>query len=156
MTEQKKGFNNTSEISNEKEVEITVKGIHKNQEDDDIIETITKGIYYEKNNKIYISYLDTSLDNVKTVVKINSKKVSVIRFGLTNTNLIFEKNITHKMPYETPYGVFEICSKTNDISINRSINNIEVVVDYYMEIDDMIISDNIFYINIKQIEHINE
>lgn len=132
----------------EREVLITVKGIHGNTEEDDIIEVTTKGKYVEKNHKIYVTYVDTSLDNVKTTIKISNEKVSVLRFGTTNTNLVFEEGITHTMPYETPYGLFQIDSKTNSIDISKLKDKIEVKVDYYMEINNISVDNNIFYVKI--------
>lgn len=133
----------------EKEVLLKIKGTHGSADEKEIIEVEAKGQYIEKNNKIYVTYVDTSLDNVKTTIKISNKKISVLRFGVTNANLVFEKGITHTMPYETPYGLFQIDSRTDSIKVCKDEKQIEVNVNYYMEINNMPVENNIF--NIKMI-----
>jgi uncharacterized beta-barrel protein YwiB (DUF1934 family) len=121
-----------------KNVLIKVKGIQGSLVEDDAIEMITTGQYYEKNGKTYIKYEDTALDEdavTSTTIKIDEAQVSVLRFGATNTQLIFEKNQEHFTPYETPFGVFEIFLRTTDIQFHREFDKVTLNVAYNIEVN---------------------
>lgn len=123
-----------------KDVLITIKGIQGNLLEDDTIEMMTTGSFYEKGDKFYIQYIDTALDieqETKTSIKMNPEKVSITRFGATNTHMIFEKGISHFSPYETPFGVFEIKTHTNDIQLVMTDTDLKLEVEYILEIDKM-------------------
>lgn len=123
-----------------KDVLITIKGIQGNVLEDDEIEMMTTGFFYEKGDKFYIQYIDTALDTeqeTKTSIKMNSERVSITRFGATNTHMIFEKGISHFSPYETPFGIFEIKTHTNDIQLEITDTDLRLAVEYILEIDKM-------------------
>ncbi|PKM52610.1 MAG: DUF1934 domain-containing protein [Firmicutes bacterium HGW-Firmicutes-7] len=121
-----------------KDVLITIKGIQGDLLDNEKIEMMTTGSFYEKNGKYYIHYIDTSLDSeveTKTSVKMNSKKVSITRFGATSTHMIFEEGISHYTPYETPFGIFEIKTHTNNIQLEKMETSLKLTVEYILEIN---------------------
>ncbi|PKM94833.1 MAG: DUF1934 domain-containing protein [Firmicutes bacterium HGW-Firmicutes-1] len=121
-----------------KDVLITVKGIQGDVLDSEKIEMITTGSFYEKNDKYYIHYIDTALDSeveTKTSVKMNSNKVSITRFGATSTHMIFEEGVSHYAPYETPFGIFEIKTHTNKISLEKNETSLKLAVEYLLEIN---------------------
>ncbi|MBC7958606.1 MAG: DUF1934 domain-containing protein [Vallitaleaceae bacterium] len=123
-----------------KEVLISIKGIQGDLLDDEKIEMITTGSFYEKNEKFYVQYIDHVLDSeveTKTSIKMNSEKVSITRFGATNTHMIFEKGISHFSPYETPFGIFEIKTHTNSIQLEMTDTDLKLAVEYVLEIDKM-------------------
>lgn len=121
-----------------KDVIIKVKGIQGGLASDDAIEMITTGQYFEKKGKSYIKYEDTSLDETQvtsTTIKIDQNKVSILRFGATNTQMIFEKNQEHISPYETPFGLFEIMLRTNEVLLTKDEKNLSLTVDYTIDIN---------------------
>jgi uncharacterized beta-barrel protein YwiB (DUF1934 family) len=121
-----------------KEVLVKVKGIQGSIVEDDTIEMITTGLYYEKGGKTYIKYEDTALDNesvTSTTIKIEDNQVSVLRFGATNTQMIFEKDKEHFSPYETPFGIFEIVLRTTAIHVKRESDKMTLNVDYNIEVN---------------------
>lgn len=123
-----------------KNVLITIKGIQGDLLDSEKIEMMTTGTFYEKNGKYFIHYLDTSLDSeteTKTTVKIHDNKVSITRYGGASTHMIFEKGVSHFTPYETPLGIFEIRTHTNSIHIEKQDANLQVQVEYILEINKM-------------------
>lgn len=121
-----------------KHVIIKVKGIQGGLASDDTIEMITTGFYYEKDGKSYIKYEDTSLDEdqaTSTTIKVDHEQVSILRFGATNTQMIFEKNQEHFSPYETPFGLFELTIRTKDVVLVKEEDNITLTVDYTIDIN---------------------
>lgn len=131
-------------------VKIHVIGIQSDlSEDDDTIELITTGSWYQKNNKNYLLYTDTTLlDSVetKTRVSFDDKTVSIIRNGGTNTHLVFEDGVCHIIPYETPFGLFEMVSTTKSIVILQSDSFIDLKVVYHLELNQMDMGLNTFHI----------
>lgn len=123
-----------------KNVLIKIKGIQSDLLENEKIEMMTTGTYYEKNGSFYIHYMDTALDSeveTKTSVKISHNKVSITRFGGANTHMIFEEGVSHFTPYETPFGIFEIRTHTNSIQLDKKDTHLKLEVDYILEINKM-------------------
>lgn len=117
--------------------------------DDDTIELITTGSWYQKNGKNYLLYTDTTLiDSIetKTRVTFDTKTVSIIRQGGTNTHLVFENDTRHIIPYETPFGLFEMVSTTKSIEIKENDYFIDLKVVYHLELNQADMGLNVFHI----------
>src|ERR1035437_6045267 len=91
-----------------KDVLITIKGMHTNEDDNDEIELMTIGKLTEKNGKQYITYHeseDIGLSNVKTVLKVDSdRSVTLTRTGAMRSRLTIEKGQRHFCHYNTGFG----------------------------------------------------
>lgn len=136
----------------EKDVKIIIKGIQSDLMDDEKIEMITMGKYYEKNGKTYIVYQDVELNeeqSTKTTVKISDRQVSILRYGTASTHLIFEEGTEHITPYETPFGMVEVLSKTREIDLVREPNRLYLNIVYYLEINQMSMGNNTFSIEVQ-------
>lgn len=121
-----------------KEVIIKVKGIQGSFMEEEAIEMITTGQYYQKSGKIYIKYEDSALDEdqiTSTTIKIDEDQVSILRFGATNTQMIFEKEKDHYTPYETPFGLFELMLRTKDIQLKEDADHMTLAVDYTIDVN---------------------
>ena len=133
---------------------ITVKGNQNASSEDELIEMQTTGKWFTKDNKDYIFYNDTELIEsveTKTRVTIDGNTVSIIRKGGTNTHLVFEKGITHMIPYETPFGVLDMVSSTKDIQVSRKLDSIELTVLYSLEMNQQDMGPSSFYICAKRL-----
>lgn len=134
-----------------KDVLVKVRGIQGSLVEDDTIEMITTGLYYERNGKTYIKYEDTSLDEdttTSTTIKIATNQVSVLRHGATNTQMIFEKNKEHFTPYETPFGIFEIVLRTTDIQVDREEDKMVLNVAYNIEVNHSGVTESQFIVEV--------
>jgi uncharacterized beta-barrel protein YwiB (DUF1934 family) len=133
---------------------ITVKGNQNASSEDELIEMQTTGKWFTKDNKDYIFYNDTELIEsveTKTRVTIDGNTVSIIRKGATNTHLVFEKGITHMIPYETPFGILDMVSSTKDIQVSRKLDSIELTVMYSLEMNQQDMGPSSFYICAKRL-----
>ncbi len=133
---------------------ITVKGNQNASSQDELIEMQTTGKWFTKDNKDYIFYNDTELIEsveTKTRVTIDGNTVSIIRKGATNTHLVFEKGITHMIPYETPFGILDMVSSTKDIQVSRKLDSIELTVMYSLEMNQQDMGPSSFYICAKRL-----
>lgn len=119
-----------------KEVIVRVKGTQGPSEDD-VIEMIALGQYFDKAGKTYIKYEDNALDEdhpTPTTVKIDGRRITILRHGGANTQMVFEEGRAHSAPYETPFGLFEITTRTNTIEIEATPDRLWVKVAYEIDI----------------------
>ena len=121
-----------------RDVIVKVKGIQGGLTADDAIEMITVGQCFDKNGKTFIKYEDRVLDQenpTSTTIKISDGSVTVIRFGATNTQMIFEEGKAHYSPYDTPYGLFEITVATQEITMDRQEDRLDLKVMYTIDVN---------------------
>jgi len=92
--------------------------------EEDIIELITEGKIYDKDNAKYLVYEESELSGMEgctTSLKIAGDKIEMRRFGRATSQLVFEKGKRHVTNYSTPYGNFrmEILTKKLEYSLNQ-------------------------------------
>lgn len=101
----------------DKDVLLSISGLHQDvtgieaQGDEpgsEPIEVIVPASYYEKNGKHYVIY-DELVEGIPGTIKnkvriLDDQKVEIIKSGITNTHMVFEKDKINMTQYETPYG----------------------------------------------------
>ena len=111
-----------------KDVLLSISGLHQDvtgieaQGDEpgsEPIEVIVPASYYEKNGKHYVIY-DELVEGIPGTIKnkvriLDDQKVEIIKSGITNTHMVFEKDKINMTQYETPYGEMMIGVFTKDI-----------------------------------------
>ena len=120
-----------------KDVLITIRGVHTLDHEDNDVEMIVRGDYYQKNGKHYILYeeiLEGAEERVKNVIKILKK-------GVTNSRMLFEKNKKNLSCYSTPVGNLVIGIQANHFYVEEQENSIKVNVDYSLDINYEHMSD---------------
>jgi len=137
-----------------KDVIISLKGTQTDgSSDKDIIELVTAGVYYKKGNNYYVTYEETELTGMEgttTTLKIEGEKITMLRFGENNTQLIFEKGQRHLCCYETPHGAFTIGVHSNQVNVNITDSGGEISAEYKIEIDNAAAGTNDFYMQIRE------
>jgi len=132
---------------------VSFKSFNKYEEDNsDKIEFLTKGSFFEKDGKYYLKYEETNEnESVTTTLKIEDNKVTILRYGASNTQMIVEKGKKHLNYYETPQGAFTIgvYSDSVDININEKEGNIRM--NYDVEFNNVIASRNTIKVNFKEV-----
>jgi len=119
-----------------KTVMVTVKGIQSGDGQEEAIETVSPGQYFEKAGKVYINYEDRALDQdlaTPTTVKLEEGKVTVLRYGGANTQMVFTEGKVSCTPYETAFGTFMLDIVTEKVQIIRTPGKLIVSVDYTMD-----------------------
>lgn len=138
-----------------KDVLITIKGLQNYEDqDEDSIELVTKGTYYQKDEDYYIVYKEselTGLGETTTTVKIEPNRVTVIRFGDTQSHMIFEEGEKHVSYYDTGAGALTIGISTKQI--RKAVNSFSatLMIDYTMEVNNSMVGENAFNISVKEI-----
>jgi len=120
-------------------------------ESDNKIEFVTPAELTMKNNKYYITFEDLGDEDeapAKSTLKIDEDKVTLLRYGLTSSQMIFEQGKKHTGNYQTPYGNVSlgVFSDMLNIEINEQGGNLDVSYGIYFE--DMISHYNKLSINL--------
>ena len=127
-----------------KDVLITIRGVHTLDHEDNDVEMIIRGDYYQKNGKHYILYeeiLEGAEERVKNVIKISPSSMDIIKKGVTNSRMLFEKNKKNLSCYSTPVGNLLIGIQANHFYVEEQENSIKVNVDYSLDINYEHMSD---------------
>ena len=127
-----------------KDVLITIRGVHTLDHEDNDVEMIVRGDYYQKNGKHYILYeeiLEGAEERVKNVIKISPSSMDIIKKGVTNSRMLFEKNKKNLSCYSTPVGNLVIGIQANHFYVEEQENSIKVNVDSSQDINYEHMSD---------------
>ena len=124
--------------------------------DDEPIEIVSAGTYYFKDGKHYI-FMEEVAEGVpgvtKTQIRIHGKEsLEVIKKGVTNVHLIFEKNKTNRCVYQTPFGRLELGICTSKLAVDEAEDTIRVHMEYVMDVDCEKLADCTIRINVKSRE----
>lgn len=143
-----------------KNVLVTISGLHYEEnimmrEDDemDAIEVITPAMYYFKNGKHYVLYdevLEGIPGTIKNTIKIQEGKLlEIIKSGIMNSRMLFEKEKINVTPYQTPYGELMVGTYTKSLDVEVEEEDINVNVRYALDVNSEKIADCDIHINIK-------
>lgn len=138
-----------------KEVLISVKGLQFEIDEDEAVEVISVGEYYYRNGKHYIMYEellpneDGRNELTKNTIKISDQQIDIIKKGVSNVHMIFELNKKNMTFYNTPFGDLLIGLNTTYINVNSSGDNLDVKLEYALDVNYSHVSDCEIKINVK-------
>lgn len=119
---------------------------------DDVIEVVTPGNFYKRNNAYYAIYKETKISGMEgttTTLKISDDKFSLMRAGSTTSKMEFYKGKENISMYDTPYGTLELKTQTKKLVVNLDDEGGEVFIDYIMSISGHKPQNTMLEINIK-------
>lgn len=113
--------------------------------DNEPIEVVTPASYYCKNGKHYVIYdevVEGMTGTIKNKIKITgTDSVEIMKTGISNAHMVFEKNKKNLTYYQTPYGQMLVGVNTRNMEINVTDDNIGVSVDYELDINHEPLAD---------------
>ncbi|MCR1840933.1 DUF1934 domain-containing protein [Murimonas intestini] len=136
-----------------KEILLSIKGLQfleDNNEDE--IEVITTGTYFQKDGRHYIKYdevMEGLEGKIQNLIKINGKSMEVTKRGLSNVHMVFEENKKNVTYYDTPFGNLLVGIAATNIDLNESKDIIDVKVDYALEVNYEHLADCTISMNIQ-------
>ena len=145
-----------------KDVLLSISGLHYETVDavgadeNEPIRVITPATYYYKNNKHYVIYdevVEGMPGMIKNKVRIANDKLEIMKSGLSNTHMIFEKDKMNITQYETPYGDLVVGTHTKDMQVDVTDEKIDVHVNYALDVNSEKIADCNIVMNIKALDH---
>lgn len=139
-----------------KDVLISISGLHYGVDgesgNEDEVEIITPATYYLRNGKHYVVYdelVEGMPGAIKNTVKLTGDtKFEIIKTGLTNSRMVFEKDKIYVTNYETPFGQMLVGTHTKDITAEIGEEAINVNISYALDINGEPMSDCEIKVNI--------
>lgn len=145
-------------MNKEKDVFITIKSVQTaDDETKDTTELFTVGsMTIDDESRLAVRYDESEATGFKgssvTLNVYSDDKISLIRKGTANSDLIMEKGKKHHCHYGTEYGGFMVGISTDEIRNNLSENGGDLYFRYTVDINSGFISVNELFINIKEHE----
>ncbi|SOC34687.1 DUF1934 domain-containing protein [Ureibacillus acetophenoni] len=105
-------------IDVEKQVKIKLQStITPTEGESESYELWLQGSFIQKRDKMYLRYVE-ELDgkSIRTTVRLNEDKASILRSGGVNMRLPFNLEIKENGHYESPYGMLPLLTKTHQLN----------------------------------------
>lgn len=141
-----------------KQVLLTISGLHYDsfpgeEDENEPIEVITPATYYLKNGKHYVVYdemVEGMPGTIQNKIRIaGDNLLEIKKSGLANTRMVFEKDKINMTQYETPYGELMIGIFTKNMLVDVTEKNIDVRVNYELDINSEKVADCDIKMNIR-------
>ncbi len=140
-----------------KQVLLTISGLHydsfPDEDENEPIEVITPATYYLKNGKHYVIYdemVEGMPGTIQNKIRIaGNNLLEIKKSGLANTKMVFEKDKINMTQYETPYGELMIGIFTRNMLVDVTEKNIDVRVNYELDINSEKVADCDIKMNIR-------
>lgn len=146
-----------------KEVLLSISGLHYDmtgiaeedgtEEENVPIEVITPASYYNKDGKHYVIYdevVEGLPGTIRNKIRItDGRMLEIIKTGLSNAHMVFEKDKINMTQYETPYGELLVGIHTRDMHVEESEEVIDVRVVYELDVNGEKLADCNIVMQIK-------
>lgn len=133
---------------------ISIKGTQEGENGPDELELVTAGqLVRDERGGFTVSYQETELTGLEgttTVVRIDGPRVTLLREGTVNSQMVFEEGRKHLSMYETPYGSLSIGVDTHRVKSTVGEGGGDLEIDYAIEIDNLVAGRNFFRMNVKR------
>ena len=120
----------------------------------DEMELVTAGTLKRDGGGGYtISYEEselTGLEGTTTRLHIDGSRVTLLREGSINSQMVFEEGRRHLSMYETPYGSLSVGVNTRRMRSTVGEAGGDLEIDYAIEIDNLLAGQNLFRMNVKK------
>ena len=138
----------------EKQVIISIKGLQDyEQTGKDRIELVTQGSLRRDKGLLTLSYAEselTGLEGTTTTIQVEPERVTMLRTGQVNTQMVFQEGRRHLAMYNTPYGAMTVGINTRHLFTELGDEGGDIEIDYNIELDHAVAGRNIFKINVRQ------
>ena len=138
----------------EKDVIISIKGIQQYENaEQDLTELVTEGRLEREGSSYTLSYQEselTGLEGTLTTFQIEPERITLMRVGEYNAQMVFQKGRRHMSLYNTPYGSMTIGVNTQRLLADLTDQGGAIEIDYAIEIDHTVAGRNMFQIRVRE------
>ncbi|MGE8204978.1 DUF1934 domain-containing protein [Heyndrickxia sp. NPDC080065] len=101
-------------------VNIHLKTVIKQDQEEDNYELMLQGLFYQKGNAAFLKY-DEVLEEgtVHTIVKMSDRDAVILRSGAVKMRLSFHADVEKNGSYESPYGTLLLSTRTKKIETSE-------------------------------------
>ena len=121
--------------------------------DPDSTELTTDGTMELTEDGMILSYEETELTGMEgttTTFIISGKRVTLLRTGAVNSQMIFEEGKQHTSLYETPFGELPIDIQTSSLRHNLAERGGVMDIKYAIAVDHVVTGRNCFKLRVKR------
>lgn len=139
----------------ENNVIISIKGVQSYPDtQSETIELVTEGRLEADGDAGYtLSYQEselTGLEGTLTTFQIEQGRITLMRVGEYNSQMVFEEGRRHLSMYNTPYGALSIGVNTQKRRSAIAAAGGEIEISYALEIDHAVAGENLFQIKVRE------
>ena len=84
------------------------------------------------------------------MLQIEGGRVTLLREGSVNSQMVFEEGCRHLSMYETPYGALSVGINTRRMKNTVGEDGGDLEIDYAVEIDNLLAGQNLFRMSVKR------
>jgi len=114
--------------------------------EEDQIDLVTAATLYERGGKYVIAYDEselTGMEGTRTTMKLEGKKVTLIRTGAFPSHMLFAESERHVGVYQGPEGMeMAITTHTSHIKNNMGADGGALAIDYTIEINNALMGEH--------------
>ena len=118
------------------------------------VELITEGRLIDCGEEGYtLTYQEselTGLEGTLTTFQVEQGRITLMRIGEVNSQMVFEEGRRHLSMYNTPYGALAIGVNTRKMHSSLGEHGGDIEIDYAIEIDHAVAGQNLFQINVRE------
>ena len=138
----------------EKDVIISIRGTQDySGTDPDTMELVTEGKLAVQDGAPCLSYEEselTGMEGTTTVFQVEPEKVTLLRLGSVQSEMVFEEGRRHMSLYSTPYGNMEIGVRARRLNSTLELTGGRLEIDYDIEINHMLAGQSLFRIDVRE------
>lgn len=138
----------------DKQVIISVRGLQNVVDSgEDTIELVTAGRLRRSDAGYVIEYDEselTGMEGTKTAFQVEPNRVTLLRSGMVNSQMIFEVGRQHLSMYEIAGGALSIGVNTRRLRTNIDDNGGTLDIQYGIDIDNATIGVNTVHLTVKE------
>ena len=134
---------------------ISIKGKQSDEDaEDETIELVTEGRLEEDGSDGFtLSYQEselTGLEGTLTTFQIEKDRITLMRVGEVNSQMVFEEGRRHLSMYNTPYGALSVGVSTRRMRSDLRRDGGSIEIHYAIEIDHAVAGQNLFQISVRE------
>ena len=138
----------------EKDVIISIRGTQDySGTEPDTMELVTEGKLAVQGGALRLSYEEselTGMEGTTTVFQVEPEKVTLLRLGSVQSEMVFEEGRRHMSLYSTPYGNMEIGVRARRLNSTLELTGGRLEIDYDIEINHMLAGQSLFCIDVRE------
>lgn len=123
-------------------------------EEPEVTELVTEGtLVRDEGNGYTLRYQEselTGMEGTQTTIRVEANRVTILRAGQVNSQMVFEAGRRHLSMYNTPYGALSIGVNTRRMKVDVGETGGDIEIDYAFEVDHAVASLNLFHINVRE------
>lgn len=126
--------------------------IYSPNEEPEVTQLVTEAVMTLTEEEITLRYEETELTGLEgttTTFSIRPGFVTLLRQGQVNSEMVFEQGRRHLSMYSTPYGTMSVGVNTRRMLIELDETGGNLEIDYSLEINHAVASENIFSVFVK-------